>query len=151
MTTVKSNSGTSNTGSITSLWARLDEIAEIMFPRATIPIVPKKTRVKRVKRSGISTGKNTKNINSVNNSRQDITRRLASNFPKYIDEGNIGASNNPSTVPCSISLLYVRDKENIPAKKNDIQIIGDASWFSEKSMIEKANLKDAIIIKDNIR
>jgi len=82
MTTVKSNSGTSNTGSITSLWARLDEIAEIMFPRATIPIVPKKTRVKRVKRSGISTGKNTKNINSVNNSRQDITRRLASNFPR---------------------------------------------------------------------
>jgi hypothetical protein len=36
-------------------------------------------------------------------------------------------------------------------KKNAIHRIGDARFDNEKSIIENANLKDAIIINDNMR
>ena len=68
-----------------------------------------------------------------------------------MDEGDIGDSNNPSKVPSSTSRLYIIDKENIPVKKNAIHKIGDARFDNEKSIIENANLKDAIIIIDSIR
>ena len=116
-----------------------------------MPIVPIATTVKRAKKSGIFKGKNTKNNSIMNSSRHNITRRLARNLPKYIVETDIGANNKASRVPCSISLLYVGDRENIPAKKNDIHRIGDASCDIEKSIKEKANLKEASIINDNMR
>jgi hypothetical protein len=43
------------------------------------------------------------------------------------------------------------DKENIPVKKNAIHRIGDARFDNEKSIIENANLKDAMIINDKMR
>jgi hypothetical protein len=102
---VKSNTGINNTGSITPLCARFDDIADIILPKATIPNVPMIIIVKSANKSGKFTGKKTKNINIVNNSRQNITNRLARNFPRYIDEGDIGDSNNPSKVPSSTSRL----------------------------------------------
>jgi hypothetical protein len=148
---VKSNTGTNNTGSITPLCARFDDIADIMFPKATIPIVPIIIMDIRANKSGKFTGKKTKNISIVNNSRQNITNRFARNFPRYIDDGDIGDSNKPSKVPSSTSRLYIIDKENIPVKKNAIHKIGDARFDNEKSIIENANLKDAIIIIDSMR
>jgi hypothetical protein len=118
---------------------------------ATMPIVPITTMDRRAKKSGISTGKKTKNNKRVKSSRQNITRRFVSNFPTNTDDEEIGARISPSLVPCSISLLYVGDNENIPLKKNVIQRIGEASCVSEKSMIEKVNLKEARIINDNMK
>ena len=79
---VKSNTGTNNTGSITPLCARFDDIADIMFPKETIPMVPITVIVKSARKSGKARGKNTKNISIVNNSRQNIINRLARNFPR---------------------------------------------------------------------
>ena len=64
ITIVKSNIGVSKTGIITSLCLRLDETAEMILPKETKPIVPIITIVKRAGKSGISTGKKTKNINN---------------------------------------------------------------------------------------
>jgi hypothetical protein len=47
--------------------------------------------------------------------------------------------------------LYVGDNENIPPKKNVIHRIGDASSSNEKSIMEKANLKEIIIINERMR
>jgi len=102
---VNSNTGTNNTGSITPLCERFDDIADIILPNATIPIVPIIIKVKRTRKSGNFIGKNIKNINIVNNSRQKIINRLAKNFPRYIEDGDIGESNNPSIVPSPTSRL----------------------------------------------
>ena len=105
MITVKSSRGISKTGNITSLCSRFADIADIMFPSATTPKVPREIMINRANILGVVTEKNAKNTIITKSSRRYITIRFVSSFPKYIDAGDIGASKSPSCVPCSTSLL----------------------------------------------